>query len=57
MKTETMRVVQPAPAFKFMPADLDEMTTGEFLDMLEWWARLSSEERQAVLAGLKQTRH
>jgi|SoimicmetaTmtHMA_FD_contig_21_211527300_length_259_multi_3_in_0_out_0_1 hypothetical protein len=57
MKTETIRVVQPAPVFKFMPADLDEMTTGDFLEMLAWWAKLSSEERQAVLASSKQTRH
>ena len=57
MKTETIRAVQPAPVFKFMPADLNEMTTGEFLEMLVQWAKLSCEERQAVLASRKQTRH
>jgi len=57
MKTEIARPARPASVFKLMPADLDEMTIGEFLDTLQWWAKLSSQERQAVLASRKQTRH
>jgi hypothetical protein len=57
MKSEFIAAVQPAHLFRITPADLEEMTTGEFLETLEWWARLSSEERQAVLASRKQTRH
>ena len=57
MKSEIIAAVQPAPLFKITPADLDEMTTGEFLQMLGWWAKLSSDERQTVLASRRQTRH
>lgn len=58
MKTEAIVADRTAPVSSiFTPADLNEMTTGQFLDVLEWWAKLSSEERQAVLAGRKQTRH
>jgi hypothetical protein len=57
MKSEMIRVVQRAPILKLMPAELDEMTTGEFLEILQWWAKLSSAERQAVLASRKHTRH
>ena len=58
MKTEAIFTAdRTVPVFQFTPADLNEMTTGQFFEMLERWAKLSPEERQAVLAGRKQTRH
>ena len=57
MKNEAIQAHRTAPVFDFTPADLNEMTTGQFFEMLGRWAKLSSEERQAVLAGRKETRH
>ena len=57
MKMEAIAAQATAPVLKLTLADLNEMSTGQFFDMLAWWAKLSPEERQAVLAGRTQTRH
>jgi hypothetical protein len=57
MKTEAIVASRTAQVFELTPADLNEMTTGQFFDMLQRWAELIPQERQAVLAGRKQTRH
>jgi hypothetical protein len=56
----TVEVVRPGAgvsAARPLPVVLDEMTVGEFLDFLRWWAALTSGERQEVLAAHKHTRH
>jgi hypothetical protein len=57
MKVEVGRPGAGVSAARPLPAVLDEMTVGEFLDFLRWWAALTSSERQEVLAAQKQTRH
>jgi hypothetical protein len=54
---------QTAPAIEFiaprkrLPASFDEMPVAEFLELVQWWAALSSSDRQALLAARNQTRH
>ena len=54
---------QTAPAIEFiaprkrLPASFDEMSVAEFLELVQWWAALSSSDRQALLAARNQTRH
>ncbi len=45
------------PANRRLPADFDDMSVGEFIDFIRWWADLSSADRQLLLAAQKQTQH
>jgi hypothetical protein len=57
MKVEVGRPGASVSAARSLPVVFDEMTVGEFLDFLQWWAALTSSERQEVLAAQKHTRH
>jgi hypothetical protein len=57
MATETVRPRDDASVAKRLPVSFDEMTVGEFLDFLRWWAALPSSDRQALAAARKQTLH
>jgi hypothetical protein len=48
---------QCTPAGKRAPNSMDEMSLGEFLEILRRWAALSGSERRAILLGPQQTLH
>jgi hypothetical protein len=57
MAIETVQPRESGSIAGRLPASFDEMTVGEFLDFLRWWATLSGTDKQAILAARKQTLH
>jgi hypothetical protein len=57
MKAETSRSSQGFAATTRMSANFDEMTVAEFFDYVQWWAKLTSTDRQTLLTPKNQPRH
>lgn len=57
MAGESVRQGQDTLTTRRLPASFDDMKVEEFLDFVQWWAALSSTDRQAVLAARKHTLH
>ena len=57
MTIQTARSIEIIPPRKGLPSSFDDMSVGEFFELVQWWAALPSADRQAVLAARHETRH